>query len=350
MKHTRLLEIIREEIAGALKEAATTYAGKSTIDDLKDDKAFGGLSGDAKADAIEKLSGGGTVTIGEEDQLNEEPFIDSAFDVTGTSPENLNQDSLQKAIDGAVKVLQQENPDADVKKLAGELQKVNSKKNLGPDSKLSSELKSALQKVNDVIEKQGQIFGSTTDINNLIKLAKDPSQIDRLEKLKEKGYTFILGNPQAITAIEKSLGLKPKNNDSLLTDKSKAEKSSKVKTSTSKNSKAKAEPKSKITTLTKGDDGFDNVSYSDVEVDDKEATQNIGSDKTAQKLGKAADVSANPDYNRILKGLQNKRKNSKEGVLSPENMKLAIDIINTAKDKYKFTPVEVEKLRAEINL
>ena len=66
MKQTRLLEIIREEIASALGEAATTYAGKTSIDDLKKDKAFSSLTGDAKTDSIEKLSGGGTVTIGEE--------------------------------------------------------------------------------------------------------------------------------------------------------------------------------------------------------------------------------------------------------------------------------------------
>ena len=66
MKQTRLFEIIREEIASALGEAATTYAGKTSVDDLKKDKAFGGLTGDAKADAMEKLTGGGTVTIGEE--------------------------------------------------------------------------------------------------------------------------------------------------------------------------------------------------------------------------------------------------------------------------------------------
>ena len=71
MKQSRLLEIIREEIAGALDEAATTYAGKTAIDDLKKDKAFSSLTGDAKADALEKLGSGGTVTIGEEDQLNE---------------------------------------------------------------------------------------------------------------------------------------------------------------------------------------------------------------------------------------------------------------------------------------
>ena len=79
MKQSRLLEIIREEIAGALDEAATTYAGKTAIDDLKKDKAFGGLTGDAKSDAMEKLSSGGTVTIGEED-LNEIPDFGGRYD------------------------------------------------------------------------------------------------------------------------------------------------------------------------------------------------------------------------------------------------------------------------------
>ena len=79
MKQSRLLEIIREEIVGALDEAATTYAGKTAIDDLKKDKAFGGLTGDAKSDAMEKLSSGGTVTIGEED-LNEIPDFGGRYD------------------------------------------------------------------------------------------------------------------------------------------------------------------------------------------------------------------------------------------------------------------------------
>jgi hypothetical protein len=80
MKKSRLLEIIREEISSALGEAATTYAGKSTLDDLKKDKAFSSLTGDAKADALEKLGSGGTVTIGEEDQLNEVPDFGGRFD------------------------------------------------------------------------------------------------------------------------------------------------------------------------------------------------------------------------------------------------------------------------------
>ena len=80
MKKSRLLEIIREEISSALGEAATTYAGKTAVDDLKKDKAFSSLTGDAKADTLEKLGSGGTVTIGEEDQLNEVPDFGGRFD------------------------------------------------------------------------------------------------------------------------------------------------------------------------------------------------------------------------------------------------------------------------------
>jgi hypothetical protein len=343
MKKSRLLEIIREEISATLREETIDLPGDASR-----------LSSRQKEAAIKTARNSSKdMTLGtpknpvefvEEEQLNERPFIDSVFDITGTSPENLNQDSLQKTIDDAVKVLQKEYPDADVKKLAGELQKVNSAKNLGPNSKLSPEVKNALQKVADVIEKQGQIFGSPSKIDDLMKLAKDPSQIDRLEKLKSKGYTFILGNPQAVTAIEKSLGLKPKNNDSLLADKSKTDKP--------KTDKPKAEKpaKAKVATRTPGDDGFDKVEYSDVDGEDKEATQNVGSDSTAKELGKEADVSKNPDFDRIRKGLQNKRKNSKDGILSPEDMKLAINIINTAKDKYKFNTTQVDSLRADIGL
>jgi hypothetical protein len=252
MKQTRLLEIIREEIAGALNEAGLgdqiTALDKQIEAVTKQiaplQKKLADLQG-KKADLQKKEADLSTKTQAqlEEDTLNERPFIDSAFDVTGTSPEDLNQDSLQNAIDDAVVVLQQENPDADVKKLAGELQKVNSAKNLGPNSKLSPELKGALQKVADIIEKQGQIFGSPAKINDLMKLAKDPSQVDRLEKLKSKGYTFILGNPQAVTAIEKALGLKPKNNDSLLTGKVKAEKTPKAKAEKAPKVKPAAAPK-----------------------------------------------------------------------------------------------------------
>jgi hypothetical protein len=291
MKKSRLLEIIREEIAGALSEITmvdkktdATEAGEIAKKEEKDLPTVQAAIKTAKTT-------GKPVSVAEEDLLNERPFIDSAFDITGTSPENFNQDSLQNAIDDAVKVLQKENPDADVKKLAGELQKVNSAKNLGPKSKLSPELKNALQKVANIIEKQGEIFGNKSKIDDLIKLAKDPSQIDRLEKLKLKGYTFILGNAQAVTAIEKSLGLKPKNNDSLLADKTKStEKPKAEKPAKEKAPKAEKTPKTRVATRTKGDDGFDTVEYSDVEDEDVFDTETApAGDKEVEKAARNRD-------------------------------------------------------------
>ena len=68
MKKTRLLEIIQEEIALALKEA--TYAGKTSIPQLKKDPKYNSLSGDGKLNATKELTTGGTVEL-EEDQLDE---------------------------------------------------------------------------------------------------------------------------------------------------------------------------------------------------------------------------------------------------------------------------------------
>lgn len=343
MKKTRLLEIIREEIAGALNEAGLgdqiTALDKQIEADTKQiaplQKKLADLQG-KKADLQKKEADLSTKTQAqlEEDTLNERPFIDSAFDITGTSPEDLNQDSLQNAIDDAVKVLQQENPDADVKKLAGELQKVNSAKNLGPNSKLSSELKGALQKVADIIEKQGQIFGSPAKINDLMKLAKDPSQVDRLEKLKLKGYTFILGNPQAVTAIEKSLGLKPKNNDSLLADKAKTEKLKAEKpASTGKKGRPAGAAKEKVATRTPGDDGFDDVEYSDDE-ESAAAMKAAGSDETAKELSSTPEEKK-VKFNQFLASV---KKNKDD--------KAKIDgILQIAKDKFKFAKTMMDDLK-----
>jgi len=68
MKKSRLLEIIREEIASALSEAS--YAGKNAIPDMKKDPAYNTLSATGKMDAEKELKTGGTVEL-EEDQLNE---------------------------------------------------------------------------------------------------------------------------------------------------------------------------------------------------------------------------------------------------------------------------------------
>lgn len=77
MKKNRLLEIIREEIAGALGEAS--YAGKGAIPQLKKDPKFSSLSGDGKLNAEKELKSGGTVEL-EEDDLNEIPDFGGRYD------------------------------------------------------------------------------------------------------------------------------------------------------------------------------------------------------------------------------------------------------------------------------
>jgi hypothetical protein len=141
MKQTRLLEIIREEIASALGEAATTYAGKTSIDDLKKDKAFGSLTGDAKADAVEKLSSGGTVTIGEEEQLNE-----MAWDIVIAQPDKLAK--LQDTIKDSTKKGEQQ--------LAKALEIIQKTKKEGKPIRqrdIANEMGLIQQKINPLINK-----------------------------------------------------------------------------------------------------------------------------------------------------------------------------------------------------
>jgi len=319
MKKTRLLEIVREEIAFALNEETIDIQGDPSKLNAKQKEAAIKQARTASKDmSLGTIKN--PVEFVEEDQLeedllNEKPFIDSAFDITGTSSEDLGKDPLQNAIDNAVKILKKENPDADVKQLAADIQKVNSAKNLGPQSKLSPEVKSALQKIADVIEKQGTIFGTKAKIDDLIKLTSNPSQIDRLEKLKEKGFTYVIGNPQAVTAVEKSLGLKPKNDDVLGTskDKPKAEPKPKAEKpeSTGKKGRPAGAAKEKTATRTPGADGFDDVSYSDVEDIDTEKAP--AGDVEMEKAARGKDELVKQYKSEVEPELKDKIAKAKEG-------------------------------------
>ena len=274
MKHTRLLEIIREEIAGA---------------------------------------------------LNEKPNIDGALDFTLKSPnepitpDNINQGALQRSIDNAVEAIKKEYPEYNSNKLSNLIMKVNGQKPLKADS-FSPEILKALKSVKDTIQQQYDIFGvdneSKSKLSQFIKDYKSnpespdspfiaPSDKINLEKFLsgEKKFTDNIGYNQTETAVEKALGVKPKKAADIISTGSSTEKkptSSKPKAekpaSTGKKGRPASEPKTeKTATLTKGDDGLDSVDSSDAD-NDKEATQNIGKDKTAQKLGKtssAADKLAN---------------------------------------------------------
>lgn len=227
MKKSRLLEIIREEIAGALNEAATTYAGKSSIDDLKKDKAYSTLTGDAKMDAEEKLKSGGTVTIGEED-LNEIPDFGGRFDQQVAAKYG-EEDTLQTATDEIVdRVLRDRGlSKLDVTKMEKE------------------DLKGLLKDIRQ------QVSGKKQDVRVKHALEKQTEFDDSGSKLQDN---------QTNNAILKSLGLVTPGQRGRKADPNKPEKAP----STGQRGR---KPGTKVATRTPGDDGFDTVTYSDVDVD-----------------------------------------------------------------------------------
>jgi hypothetical protein len=103
----------------------------------------------------------------------------------------------------------------------------------------------------------------------------------------------------------------------------------------------------KAVTLTPGDDGFDTVTYNEPEED--EALAAVGSDETAKELGQMAPSSKDENFDRIRAGLMKKAKAAK-GELSAADAQLVNQIINTAKEKYKFNATQVDALRAVAGL
>jgi hypothetical protein len=314
MKKSRLLEIIREEISTALSEITmvdkktdATEAGEIAKKEEKDLPTVQAAIKTAKTT-------GKPVAVAEED-LNEIPDFGGRFDKQ-VADKYGEEDTLEAAME---KVVNRTLSDRGISK--------------ADVSKMDKEgLKDLLRTIRQQISGKGQTPAVAQALKKQIEFDDSGSKLQ---------------DNQTNNAILKALGLVTPKPRGRKADPNKPEKPA----STGKKGRPAGAPKAeKVATRTPGDDGFDKVEYSDVDGEDKEATQNVGSDSTAKELGKEADVSKNPDFDRIRKGLQNKRKNSKDGILSPEDMKLAVNIINTAKDKYKFNTTQVDSLRADIGL
>lgn len=82
MKKTRLLEIIREEIAGALGE--TLYSGPESLKEPKVQQALSKMQGQEKADAVKGISTGTNPLNLEEEQLDE-----MAYNIVLSNPQEL---------------------------------------------------------------------------------------------------------------------------------------------------------------------------------------------------------------------------------------------------------------------
>jgi len=279
MKKTRLLEIIREEISAALGE--TSYAGKNAIPDLKKDPAYSTLSSTGKVDAEKELKTGGTIEL-EEDQLNE-----MAYDIIIAQPNELAK--LQDKIKDSTK--------------KGEIKLA---KALEIIQKTKKEGKPIRQR--DIANEMGVI---QQEVNPLINKLIDVGILEKGESVTGVTKKTVTDKPQGRPAGEP-----------------KAEKP----TSTGKKGRPAGEPKTKVATRTKGDDGFDDVSYSDDE--EGPSAKDISGDETAKQLGSTPEEKK-VKFNQFLSSV---KKNKED--------KAKIDgILKLAKDKFKFPKTMMDDLK-----
>ena len=309
MKHTRLLEIIREEIAGALNEAGLftlkvpTDSKKglpqTTDPDDSTEKSPDFLKKYKKVTESEEL---------EEDTLNEVPDFGGKLD-QGVAKEFGEKNTLQNAVD----------------KIVGE-----TLTDMGVTLEdLKKDKAKATEALTSIREK---VLGAKRK-----NIPQDPRVTKALEKQEDVEVATLgaisgksLQQNQTENAIKKALGLVTPGKQGRPAGEPKPEKPA----STGKKGRPASEPKSeKTATLTKGDDGFDSVDASDAD-NDKEATQNIGSDSTAKKLGNLA-TGKEETFNRIL-GLVEKYKDDKDKVDA---------FINKAKNEYKLSKTLLDQLK-----
>ena len=357
MKKTRLLEIIREEITGALNEAglgdqiavldkqieASTKQMapiQKKIADLQAKKAIlSKKEADLSAKSQSQLEEGEKQSkykkLAEKYQLDEDTINEMASIVQ--TKKVLTKLGDEKRL-GLVKDVEQET-----------LSQFKKNPIMSSDGRLARKLDPEEQ----TGKKDTRGFGADFERNFKKKAGMDfldfTTQIDieLKQKFPEEKFTPGLAtNTTEKEAASQIFGLE-KGQRGRKADPNKPEKAP----STGKRGRPAASTSAgKAVTLTPGDDGFDDVSYSEPEIDmEGPSSAEITGDKTAKELGQAASVSKDENFDRIRTGLMNKAKKAK-GELSAEDKKLANQIINTAKEKYKFNATQIDALRAVAGL
>jgi len=266
MKKSRLLEIIREEIAGALNELTQITSATKTSELNAISKAEGIPAQDVTNAYNQARKSGKPINVAEieldEDILMEAPFIGGSLDFAYIDGK-IEKGILGKAIAKATQEIQNAFPEADPDATT----RIVTSKKSRTSEKTPKSVKTALEQIDDTLEAQADTF----DNINLLKKIKDSKDFSTDEQVaienyiekatvpdektgKVKQYTYNLGFPQTLRAVEKTLsGEAPSDVEPDITPKS-ANKPAKEKES------EKEEPRK--ATLTKGDDGFDDVSYS----------------------------------------------------------------------------------------
>jgi hypothetical protein len=346
MKKTRLLEIIREEISGALNEKTALGAGALGDPDFK--KAFSKLPGDEKAKVTKGLQSGTETFVFEEEkrkklaekyQIDEDTINEMASVVqTKKALTKLGDEKgLELVKDVEKETLDQfkKNPRNIEGRLARELEP-NEYPNKKPNKKTGERTIGYGAEFERNFKKKAGIDFKDFTMDIELKFNKQFPE-------DKKFNSGLATNTTEKDAAAQIFGLE-KGVRGRKADPNKPEKAP----STGKRGRpAGPSNAGKAVTLTPGDDGFDDVSYSEPEED--EAAAAVGSDETAKELGQAASVSKDENFDRIRTGLMKKAKAAK-GELSAADAQLANQIINTAKAKYKFNATQVDALRAVAGL
>lgn len=288
MKKSRLLEIIREEISTALNEIE-----KGEIELPKGTNTAIAKSYTDKGFDIKFVDPTTGKMVQKEDQLNEIPDFGGRYDQQVAAKYG-EEDTLQTAANEIVdRVLMDRGlTKADVTKLEKE------------------DLKSLLKDIRQ------QISGKQQDIRVKHALEKQTEFDDSGSKLQDN---------QTNNAILKALGL--------VTPGKKGRKASE-KPAEAPKAKAEKAPKAKKATLTPGDDGFDDVSYSEEDDEVAAATKAISGDETAKELGSTPEEKK-VKFNQFLASV----KKNKEDKAKIEG------ILKLAKEKFKFPKTMMDDLK-----
>lgn len=290
MKTSRLLEIIREEITAILNE--------ETIDVQGDPNR---LTPQQKQQHINKARQAtkdrmlGTpskpVEFVEGDQLNEDllmegPFIEGPLDFAYINGQ-VEKRILGKAVADATQAIENAfpgiSPESATQIITGKKSRTSEKT---PDA-----VKAALEKVDNAIQAQLDTFDDEKLLKDLInkgEIAKnDEKALERINSYIEpdeednvKRYVEKLGGPQTLNAVGKILS---------------GETSTDVEPETKETPKAAKTTEPKKATLTKGDDGFDNVSYSEP----KAAEPKVVKPKTADADKASTMASKTPKLDKL---------------------------------------------------
>ena len=338
MKQTRLLEIIREEIAGALREETNVTVTNSKGDNdvfpfntPADKLEIARLKKDSNIKSIKTTSGQKIKegekrkSLAEKYQLDEETINEMASVVqtkkalsklvdAGLSP----KENLDLVIDVEKETLDQfrKNP----RNIDGRLARV-----LEPDEQPN---KQPNKKTGERTKGYGADFEQNFKKKSGVRFDEFTADIEeKFNKAfpdEKKFNSGLATNTTEKDAAAQIFGLE-KNKPGPQADPNKPKKEKLA--STGKKGKPAGEPKAeKVATRTPGEDGFDDVSYSDDE-ESAEAAKAAGSDETAKELGKIAySKKLSPEeetqYETALKGIKAKIKRIEDGEEKPDDREI----------------------------